>query len=81
MILPGNLQWGASIPNPGGAVVTIVNARGSVCRDVATLGAEGCAGPGALIQRTTDGRTSFWISLAGDAGANEGYLEFDAQIR
>jgi hypothetical protein len=80
VVLPGNLEWGASVPNPGGGAVTILNARGSVCRDVATRGAEGCAGPGALIQRTAGARTSFWISLSGDARENEGYFEFDARI-
>ncbi len=80
VILPGNLEWGASIPNPDGRAVTIVNAHGSVCRDVAALGAQGCAGPAAVIQRNMNGRTAFWISATGDARANEGYFEFDARI-
>jgi hypothetical protein len=81
VILPGNLEWGASIPNPDAHTVTILNARGSVCRDVASRGAEGCAGPGTLIQRTMDGQTSFWISTPGDPRANEGYLEFYARLQ
>lgn len=81
IILPGNVAWGASIPNPDARPVIILNVRGSVCRDVSTLGAEGCAGPSALIQRTSEGRTSFGVNLAGDAGANEGYFEFDARLQ
>lgn len=81
IILPGNLEWGASIPNSGARPVTIANARGSVCQDVAARGAEGCAGPGALMQRTVDGRTSFSVSVRGDPRDAEGYLEFDAEIQ
>jgi hypothetical protein len=84
IVLPGHLEWGASIPNPSGRTVTLYNALGSVCRDVASRGTEGCTGPGSLIQRTLDGRTSFWISDSwikpGDPHANEGYFEFDARI-
>lgn len=80
VILPGNLEWSAEIPNPSGHSATILNARGSVCRDVARLGAAGCVGPAALIQRTAGGRTSFNVNLPGDSQANEGYFEFDAQV-
>jgi len=80
IVLPGNSEWGASIPNPSGRTVTIFNARGSVCRDVASRGVEGCAGPGALMQHTANGKTSFGVNIAGDARSNEGYLEFDARI-
>ena len=85
VILPGNLQWGAGIPNPGGRPVAILKARGNVCRDVAARGAEGCVGPDHLTQRTSNGETSFWINLTGDAdadvSASEGYFEFDAQLQ
>ncbi len=85
VVLPGNLEWGASIPNPAARPVAIGNGRGSVCRDVASRGADGCVGPSALIQRTVAGRTSFWVDApavsAGDPRVNEGYLEFDVQVR
>lgn len=80
IVLPGNSEWVASIPNPNGGKVTILNARGSVCRDVASRGAEGCTGPGSLIQRTVDGRTSFGVNIVGDRRGDEGYFEFDASI-
>jgi hypothetical protein len=79
IVLPGNLEWGASIPNPVGRPVIISNASGSVCQNVESLGAAGCSGPGALIQRNSDGRT--WFSVSAAASANEGYFEFEAQIQ
>jgi hypothetical protein len=85
IVLPGNLEWGASIPNPEGRAVAISNASGSVCHDVETLGAAGCLGPAALIQRTMEGRTWFSVSTEGRGsvpiGNNEGYFEFEAQIQ
>jgi hypothetical protein len=79
IVLPGNLEWGASIPNPEGHAVAVANASGSVCHNVETLGAAGCSGPEALIQRTSDGRT--WFSVRAAAAANEGYFEFEARIQ
>jgi len=79
IVLPGNVEWGASIPNPEGRPVTIRNASGSVCHDVERLGAAGCLGPTALIKRTMEGRT--WFSVSGFVNGNEGYFEFEAQIQ
>jgi len=79
IVLPGNLEWGASIPNPEGRPVAIANTSGSVCHNVDTLGVAGCSGPGALIQRNTDGRT--WFSMSGSVSGNEGYFEFEARIQ
>ncbi len=79
IVLPGNLEWGASIPNPEGRPVIVANASGRVCHDVESLGAAGCLGPGALIQRTAEGRT--WFSVSGSVSGNEGYFEFEAQIQ
>jgi hypothetical protein len=91
IVLPGNVEWGASIPNPMGRPVTISGGSGSVCHNVETLGAAGCVGPGALIQRTMEGRTWFSVktfsvdTFSANAGeqvsANEGYFEFEAQIQ
>ena len=84
IVLPGNLEWGASIPNPEGRLVVIANANGNVCHDVEALGAAGCSGPAALIQKTSDGRTWFSVSAEGGRGrigSNEGYFEFEARIQ
>jgi hypothetical protein len=89
VVLPANLAWGASIPNPSQRAVVVSNARGLVCWDLASLGPHGCNGPGgnaagagALIQRTKNGRTEFSVDdRTGNFRDNEGYFEFDAQIR
>lgn len=45
VILPGNLEWGASIPNSPERTITVINAQGIVCWDVKAQGASGCSGP------------------------------------
>jgi hypothetical protein len=45
VILPGNLEWGASIPNSPGRTVMVTNPHGIVCWDVKIRGANGCSGP------------------------------------
>lgn len=45
VVLPANLEWGATIANPAGRRLTITNAHGFVCWDVKTRGTEGCSGP------------------------------------
>lgn len=45
VILPANLAWGASIPNPGAQPVAIANARGIVCWAGAAGSAYECGGP------------------------------------
>ena len=89
VVLPANLPWGASIPNPSQRPVVVSNARGLVCWDLASLGRQGCnspggnaAGAGALIQQTNNGRTEFSVDdRTGNFRDNEGYFEFDARIR
>ena len=87
IVLPGNLEWGASIPNPEGRPVIVANASGSVCHNVETLGAAGCSGPEALVQRTSGGRTWFSVNVSSvrtegrGSAANEGYFEFEARIQ
>jgi hypothetical protein len=46
VILPGNLEWGASIPNSPGRTVMVTNAHGIVCWDMKERGSDGCSGPG-----------------------------------
>jgi hypothetical protein len=81
-VLPGNLDWGASIPNPGGAKVEIENAHGIVCWDVKDKGPAGCGGPEAgLTVESYSGRT--WFSVKGHGSnlkENEGFYEFDVKI-
>jgi hypothetical protein len=45
VILPSNLEWGASIPNPPGRTVTVTNAHGIVCWDAKSQASERCSGP------------------------------------
>jgi hypothetical protein len=82
IILPATMEWGASVPHPARSEVVFSNVRGSVCWDVRARGAEGCGGPGSLIMESRDGRA--WFSVRDRAGAfadNEGFLEFDVEIR
>jgi hypothetical protein len=90
IVLPANLEWGASIPNPSSRTVSIQNARGIACWDWQGLGPEGCNGPagnqsgaGALIfDRTKDRRT--WFSIddrTGNFRDNEGFFEFDVRLQ
>lgn len=100
VVLPANLEWGASIPNPSGRTVTVTNGRGIVCWDLKAHGSDGCSGPsgngvpagsgflaadtaaGGLILRNRQERT--WFSVNGRSGSfqdNEGFFEFDIEIR
>jgi hypothetical protein len=45
IVLPGNLEWGVSIPNPSGRAVIVTNAKGIVCWDLKAPGSQGCGGP------------------------------------
>jgi len=45
VILPANLAWGASIPNPREGAVEFANARGISCWEVKAQGSSGCGGP------------------------------------
>lgn len=45
LVLPANLEWGASIPNPREETVVVTNARGIACWDLKSRGADGCSGP------------------------------------
>jgi hypothetical protein len=88
VILPAHLTWSAAIPNPSGRPVTISNAKGLVCWNVAELGQSGCNGPegnpagaGRIIQRTVRGRTEFSIDdRTNNFRDNEGYFEFEVSI-
>jgi Legume lectin domain len=45
VILPGNLEWGASIPNPPTGTAVVTSAHGIVCWDLRARGSDGCSGP------------------------------------
>ena len=101
VVLPANIEWGASIPNPSGRAAEVTNAKGIACWDLKARGLQGCGGPsgtggpagagflaegepaGALITRTHDGRT--WFSVNGRSGSgfggNEGFYEFDVEVK
>lgn len=84
IVLPANLEWGASIPNPGNRRVAISNAHGTVCWDLERSGPEGCGGPAvALAMKTVDDKTYFSVKdLPGKAFTdNQGFFEFDVQMQ
>ena len=96
VILPANVEWGASVPNPRGRGVEINDAKGTACWDVAGHRGDGCSGPdgnpaiagaldkkhpaGALVMRKKGGRTYFSVNDTNFAD-NEGYFEFDVELR
>jgi hypothetical protein len=45
VILPGNLKWGAYIPNPSGRTAVVTRPHGIVCWDFDDRGPDGCGGP------------------------------------
>jgi hypothetical protein len=45
LVLPANLEWGASIPTRPDQRVVVTNARGIACWDLKARGATGCSGP------------------------------------
>ena len=45
IVLPANVEWGASIPNPSGRAAVVTNTHGIVCWDFNARGSEGCSGP------------------------------------
>jgi len=45
VVLPANLEWGASIASPSGRPMVVTNAHGIVCWDFKARGSEGCSGP------------------------------------
>jgi len=83
VVLPAHLEWGASVPNPGGREIAISNATGMVCWDLEARGSEGCSGPaGAVINRNRGGRTQFSVKDRSGAFAdNQGYFEFDVRLK
>jgi hypothetical protein len=96
VVLPANVEWGASIPNPSHREVAVDNARGTVCWDLQARGPEGCSGPdgsptvsgplnkdkpaGALIVKTRAGRTYFSVNDR-NFKDNEGYFEFEVELK
>ncbi len=101
VVLPGNVAWSASIPNPLGREMEIRNAQGIVCWDFKAQRSSGCTGPvgrdtaagpgflspdapaGALIRKNAEGRTWFSVNGRAEGGfeANEGFYEFDVELR
>jgi len=79
--LPAHLRWAASIPNPLGRPVRIVDATGTVC--FGSSGVAGCAdGSAAVTQRDAGGRT--WFSVSGTKGpaeSGQGFVEFRAVLQ
>ncbi|HEY3836491.1 MAG TPA: L-type lectin-domain containing protein [Bryobacteraceae bacterium] len=96
VVLPANVEWGASVPNRSGREVVVNEARGTVCWDLAARGPEGCSGPdgssslnggvakekpsGSLVMKTRGGRTYFSVNDRNFTD-NEGYFEFEVEVR
>lgn len=66
VVLPAHLEWGASIPNPGGRRIVVSDARGVVCWDLEARGSEGCGGPNGTGKG--DGRAAGLLAPDGPAG-------------
>jgi hypothetical protein len=82
VILPGNLEWGASIPNRPSGTVVVTNAHGIVCWDLRARGSDGCSGPSG--NRTPVGAE--FIAADAPAGAllmrtHEGHVWFSVNGR
>jgi hypothetical protein len=45
IVLPANLEWGVSIPNPSGRPVVVTDPKGFVCWDLKAPSSQGCGGP------------------------------------
>ncbi|HKS96347.1 MAG TPA: L-type lectin-domain containing protein [Terriglobia bacterium] len=45
VVLPADLEWGASVPNASGRPVAVANAKGIACWDLQAPGPQGCGGP------------------------------------
>jgi hypothetical protein len=85
IILPANLEWGVSLPNPGMHPVRLSNTSGTACWNPQGQGAHACGGPdgdaskkgalrpnsaaGALVYEIREGKTFF--SVNGTPGAFE----------
>lgn len=71
VILPAQIMWGASIPNPGGRRVEVENARGMICQSLTANQPESCNGPAGV--RPGDADQKIWRSLL-NPDANLGAL-------
>lgn len=81
IVLPANLEWGASISNPSERAIAVSNVHGMVCWDFKSRGAEGCSATAGPISKTTGNRTYFSIDGHGTGFSNnEGFIEFDVAI-
>jgi hypothetical protein len=97
VLLPAQMEWGASVPTPAGRKAVVREIKGTVCLKDA---AESCVGPegkgpagagflvpgapaGSLVIKTNGGRTYFSVNdRSGAAFRNhEGYFEFDVTFR
>jgi len=92
VVLPAQVEWGASVPTPAGVKVTIQKASGVVCLEAGRCNGPMGGGPpagegfvapkqpaGALVGNVVGTRTYFTVNdVSGPAFAkHEGYFEFD----
>jgi hypothetical protein len=64
VVLPANLEWGASVPNPSGRTAVVTNSHGIICWDL-QAGEAGCSGPSGI---STDAGRGF-VEPSAPAGA------------
>jgi Legume lectin domain len=64
VVLPANLEWGASVPNPSGRTALVTNSHGIVCWDL-QAGEAGCSSPSGI---STDAGRGF-VEPSAPAGA------------
>lgn len=81
VVLPANVDWGASVPNPAGKTAVVTNSHGIICWDL-QAGQAGCSGPSGI---STDAG-KYFVDPKAPAGAliqreREGRTEFSVNHR
>jgi hypothetical protein len=81
VVLPANVDWGASVPNPAGKTVVVTNQHGIICWDL-QAGEAGCSGPSGISTDTG----KYFVDPKAPAGAliqrdREGRTEFSVNHR
>ena len=89
VLLPAQIEWGASVAAPATATVMMYGAGGMVCMDSQAKTPDNCMGPeggrsgiGALVMKRTGDRAYFSVRDPNQAfDRHEGYFEFEVQVK
>jgi hypothetical protein len=78
VVLPGHLEWGASVPNAQGREVEIRKGSGYVC-----WGEGDCGGPAGMVRMKTEGGRTYFgvVPKGGNRTKNEGYFVLEVLRR